>query len=298
MVDPTHRKITIKRQCELLGLSRSGWYYRSIGESELNLTLMRMIDEQYTRIPFYGSPKMTAWLRRQGYQVNHKRVERLMNLMGLHAAQPRANTSRKHPENKIYPYLLAGVKIAHPDHVWSTDITYIQLAQGFLYLVAILDWYSRFVLAWRLSNTLDTHFCIEALEAALRVSQPEIFNTDQGTQFTSLGFTRILEDRDIRISMDGRGRVFDNIFVERLWRSVKYEEVYLKDYQTPEEAYRGLEDYFEFYNTERLHQALSYGTPQEAYWSGNGKRSQGGWETAPPLAGLASKVDENYLISV
>jgi len=296
MVDPTHGKITIKRQCELLGLSRSGWYYRPISESELNLTLMRLIDEQYTRTPFYGSPKMTAWLRRQGHQVNHKRVERLMNLMGLHAAQPRANTSRKHPEHKIYPYLLAGVKIARPDHVWSTDITYIRLAQGFLYLVAILDWYSRFVLAWRLSNTLDTHFCIESLEAALRVSQPEIFNTDQGTQFTSLRFTRILEDRDIRISMDGRGRVFDNIFVERLWRSVKYEEVYLKDYQTPEEAYRGLEDYFEFYNTERLHQALSYGTPQEAYWSGNGKRSQGGWETAPPLAGLASKVDENYLI--
>jgi len=268
---------------------------------------MRLIDEQYTQTPFYGSPKMTAWLRRQGCRVNHKRVERLMNRMGLHAAQPRANTSRKHPEHKIYPYLLSGVKIIRPDHVWSTDITYIRLARGFLYLVAILDWFSRFVLAWRLSNTLDTHFCVDALEAALRISQPEIFNTDQGTQFTSLGFTGILEGRDIRISMDGRGRVFDNIFVERLWRSVKYEEVYLKDYQTPEEAYQGLEGYFEFYNTERLHQALGYGIPQEAYWSRTGKRSLGGWKTARPgspwrvrpgLDGLASKAVENHLISV
>ncbi len=170
-----------------------------------------------------------------------------MNRMGLQAAQPKVNTSRKHPENKIYPYLLSGVKIARPNHVWSADITYIRLAVGFLYLMAIMDWYSRFVLAWRLSNTLDTYFCVEALEAALSISKPEIFNTDQGTQFTSLRLAGILGDRDIRISMDGRGRVFDNIFVERLWRSVKYEEVYLKDYQTPEESYHGLEDYFEFY---------------------------------------------------
>ncbi len=271
MVDSAHGQITVSRQCDLLGLSRSSWYYCPKGESELNLNLMRMIDEQYMLIPFYGRPKMTAWLRRQGLKVNHKRVERLMSLMGLHAARPRINTSRKHPENKIYPYLLSGVRIACPDHVWSTDITYIRLASGFLYLVAILDWYSRFVLAWRLSNTLDTHFCVEALEAALSIGQPEIFNTDQGSQFTSLQFTGILEDRNIRISMDGRGRVFDNIFVERLWRSVKYEEVYLKDYQTPAEAYRGLAGYFEFYNTERLHQALNYGTPQEAYQSRAGK---------------------------
>ena len=275
MVDPANGNIAVGRQCQMLGLGRSSWYYRPKGESELNLHLMQLLDEQYTRIPFYGSPKMTAWLRRQGFRINHKRVERLMSLMGLHAAQPRINTSRKHPEHKIYPYLLSGVKIACPDHVWSTDITYIRLARGFLYLVAILDWYSRFVLAWRLSNTLDTHFCVEALEAALSVSQPDIFNTDQGSQFTSLRFTGILEDSDIRISMDGRGRVFDNIFVERLWprpwlrpgRSVKYEEVYLKDYQTPEEAYRGLEGYFEFYNTERLHQALNYGTPHGSGYS-------------------------------
>lgn len=271
MVDPAHWQITVSRQCDLLGMSRSSWYYRPRGESELNLHLMRLLDEQYTRTPFYGRPKMTAWLRRQGFVINHKRVERLMSLMGLYAAQPRANTSRKHPEHKIYSYLLRGVKIYRPNQVWSTDITYIRLARGFLYLVAILDWYSRFVLAWRLSNTLDTHFCVEALEAALSVSQPEIFNTDQGSQFTSLQFTGILENRNIRISMDGRGRVFDNIFVERLWRSVKYEEVYLKDYQTPVEAYRGLAGYLEFYNTERLHQALNYGTPQEAYQSGAGK---------------------------
>ncbi len=275
MVDPANGNIAVGRQCQMLGLGRSSWYYRPKGESELNLHLMQLLDEQYTRAPFYGSPKMTAWLRRQGFKVNHKRVERSMNLMGLHVAQPRANTSRKHPEHKIYPYLLAGVKITRPNHVWSTDITYIRLTRGFLYLTAIMDWYSRFVLAWRLSNTLDTHFCVEALEAALSVTQPEIFNTDQGTQFTSLRFTGILEDSDIRISMDGRGRVFDNIFVERLWprpwlrpgRSVKYEEVYLKDYQTPEEAYRGLEGYFEFYNTERLHQALNYGTPHGSGYS-------------------------------
>ncbi len=272
MVDPAQRQITISRQCDLLGMSRSSWYYRPKGESDLNLNLMRLIDKQYMLIPFYGRPKMTVWLRRLGFKVNHKRVERLMSLMGLYAAQPRANTSRKHPEHKVYPYLLRGVKIDRPNQVWSTDITYIRLARGFLYLVAILDWYSRFVLAWRLSNTLDTHFCVEALEAALSISQPEIFNTDQGAQFTSLRFTGILEDRNIRISMDGRGRVFDNIFVERLWRSVKYEEVYLKDYQTPAEAYHGLASYFEFYNTERLHQALNYGTPQEAYQSGTGKR--------------------------
>lgn len=272
MVDPDHRKISISRQCDLLGMSRSSWYYRPKGESELNLNLMRIIDEQYMQIPFYGRPKMTVWLRHQGYKVNHKRVERLMSLMGLYAAQPRVNTSRKHPEHKVYPYLLRGVKINRPNQVWSTDITYIRLARGFVYLVAVLDWYSRFVLAWRLSNTLDTYFCVEALEEALSIDQPEIFNTDQGSQFTSLQFTGILEAHNIRISMDGRGRFFDNILVERLWRSVKYEEVYLKDYQTPVEAYRGLAGYFEFYNTERLHQALNYGTPQDAYQSKSGKQ--------------------------
>ena len=269
MVDPDHSHISIKRQCDLLGLNRSSLYYRSSRESDFNLELMQLIDEQYTRTPFYGSPRITAWLKRQGYGVNHKRVERLMRLMGLQAIHPRGNTSKKHPDHKIYPYLLRGVTITHSDQVWSGDITYIRMARGFLYLVVVLDWHSRFVLSWRLSNTLDTQFCVDALEAALTINQPEIFNSDQGSQFTSREFTGLLEERDIRISMDGRGRVYDNIFVERLWRTVKYEEVYLKDYQTVREAYRELKRYFVFYNTERLHQSLDYQTPQEVY----GKRS-------------------------
>ena len=264
-MEPSNPDISILRQCELLGLPRSSYYYQPRGESPLNLKLMRLLDEQYTRTPFYGSPKMTLWLKSQGHEVNHKRVERLMGLMGLKAIYPKPNTSKPHPENKIYPYLLRGVKIDHVDQVWSADITYIRMRAGFLYLTAVIDWFSRYVLSWQLSNTLESSFCVEALEEALRVKQPEIFNTDQGTQFTSEGFTGLLKDREIAISMDGRGRCLDNIFVERLWRTVKYEEVYLHDYQTPAEAYLGLKKYLEFYNTERYHQALGYKTPYEVY---------------------------------
>jgi len=213
----------------------------------------------------YGYRIITGMIRMTGWMVNHKRVERLMQQMGLKAIYPKPNTSKAHPENKIYPYLLRGVKIDHVDQVWSADITYIRMRAGFLYLTAVIDWFSRYVLSWQLSNTLESSFCVEALEMALQAKQPEIFNTDQGTQFTSEDFTGILKDREIAISMDGRGRCLDNIFVERLWRTVKYEEVYLHDYQTPAEAYLGLKKYLEFYNTERYHQALGYKTPYEVY---------------------------------
>jgi len=273
-VEPSNLDISIQRQCRLLGLSRSSYYYRPKGETALNLELMRLIDEQYTKIPFYGSPKMTLWLRAQGYVVNHKRVERLMREMGLQAVYPKPNTSKPSPGHKIYPYLLRDVEIDHADQVWSADITYIRMSRGFLYLVAMMDWFSRYVLSWRLSNTLESSFCVEGLEAALRFRKPEIFNTDQGTQFTSGDFSGILKDREIAISMDGRGRYLDNIFVERLWRSVKYEEVYLHDYQTPGEAYLGLKRYFEFYNTERFHQSLDGKTPYEVYSSKSEKTTE------------------------
>jgi putative transposase len=246
-------------------VNRASFYYAPAGESSLNLKLMRLIDEQYTRTPFYGVPRMTVWLRRQGFQANRKRVERLMRLMGLQAIYPKPNTSRKHSDHKIYPYLLRYVEIVHPDQVWSSDITYIRMKGGFLYLTAIIDWFSRYVLAWRLSNTLDSYFCVEALEEALDGRRPAIFNTDQGVQFTSNSFTSVLEGHGISISMDGRGRALDNVFVERLWRSVKYEEVYLHDYATPVEADQGLNRYFRFYNKERFHQALGYKTPGEVY---------------------------------
>lgn len=265
MVEPVHPELSIMRQCDLLGLSRSGFYYQPRGESALNLHVMRLLDEQYTRTPFYGSPKMTRWLRSQGYAVNHKRVERLMNRLGLQAICPKPATSRSHPQHRVYPYLLRDVTVAHADQVWSADITYIRLRAGFLYLVAVMDWFSRYVLSWRLSNTLDSSFCVEALAEALRIAQPEVFNTDQGSQFTGEEFTGLLNACHIAISMDGRGRCLDNIFVERLWRTVKYEEVYLHDYQAPAEAYLGLKRYFAFYNTERFHQALNYQTPEEVY---------------------------------
>lgn len=209
---------------------------------------------------------MTKWLREQGHIVNHKRVERLMAKMGIKGIQPKRNLSKPSKEHKKYPYLLRNVEITHPNHVWSTDITYIRLRQGYLYLVAIIDWYTRYVLSWEISNTLDTEFCISALEKALTKGKPEIFNTDQGSQFTSLAFTSALEDRNIQISMDGKGRAIDNIFIERLWRSVKYEEVYLKDYETVLDAIRGLNSYFEFYNNERYHQSLNYLTPASVYY--------------------------------
>ena len=230
-----------------------------------NLLLMRLLDEQYTRTPFYGTRKMTAWLQLQGYRVNRKRVTRLLRTMGLEALTPQPSTSRLAVEHPKYPYLLRGITVERINQVWSTDITYIRLRRGFVYLVAVLDWFSRYVLSCELSITLDTSFCLEALDRALQVATPAIFNTDQGIQFTSLDFTRRLEVAQIRISRDGRGRAFDNIFVERLWRTVKYEEVYLKDYDTVAEATRNLKEYFIFYNQERLHQALGYKTPAAVY---------------------------------
>lgn len=228
---------------------------------------MRRIDEQYTRTPFYGSRRMAAHLRGQGLAVNRKRVQRLMQQMGLEAIYPKPRLSANELQHKVYPYLLRGLVVATPDQVWSTDITYIRLRAGFLYLVAILDWFSRYVLAWRLSNTLDVAFCLEALEEALSGwRRPGIFNSDQGVQFTSQDFSGLLEREGIRVSMDGRGRVFDNIFIERLWRSVKYEEVYLKDYDSGPEARRGLGEYFRFYNQKRPHQALGYQTPEAVYF--------------------------------
>jgi len=273
-------EIPILRQCELLGLSRSGYYYPSRGESPLNQNLMNRIDEQYTRTPFYGVVKMTAHLKRHGCDVNVKRIRRLMRQMGLEAIYPKRRLSVSAEGHKKFPYLLRDAVIERPDQVWSTDITYIRMAQGFLYLVAILDWHSRYVLAWELSNTLEKEFCLAALDRALGMSQPEIFNTDQGCQFTSAEFVGRLEAAGVKVSMDGRGRVFDNIFVERLWRTVKYEEVYLHGYESVLEAQNSLARYFHFYNTERLHQSLGYRTPYEVYF-GTGEEHH--WESEESL---------------
>ncbi len=261
--------MSIARQCELLGLSRASFYYEAAPESEENLRLMRLMDEQYTRAPFYGIRRMTAWLKDQklGLEVNHKRVRRLMRVIGIEAVYPKPRLSQAVTTHRRYPYLLSGVAIPPwRDQVWSTDITYIRLRSGFVYLVALMDWYSRYVLSWELSNSLDVSFCLTALKRALARSQPEMFNSDQGAQLTSLPFTGRLEAAQVRISMDGRGRVFDNIFIERLWRSIKYEEVYLKDYQSVPAAQDGLDQYLEFYNRERLHQALKYRTPEAVYY--------------------------------
>jgi putative transposase len=248
-----------------LDLNRATYYYRPQGESAFNLELMRLLDEQYTKTPFYGSPRMTAWLNQQGYAVNHKRVERLMEGMGLQAIYPKPNLSKPTPGHKIYPYLLRDQKIVRVDQVWSCDLTYIRMAQGFVYLIAVLDWFSRYVLSWSVSISLETDFCLEALEAALARGKPAIFNTDQGSQFTSDAFTGRLLEAGISISMDGRGRALDNIFVERLWRTLKYEEVYLKSYQSVPEAIASLGAYRRFYNEERLHQSLGYHTPAAIY---------------------------------
>ena len=265
MVDRRHPSLSIVRQCRLLDISRSGLYYQPVGISEEDLTLMKLIDRQYLATPFYGARKIAAWLKSQGQRVNRKRVRRLMRVMGLKALYRRPRTSKPAPGHKIYPYLLGGMKITRPDQVWAADITYIPMARGFLYLVAIIDWYSRYVLSWRLSNTLDADFCVEALEEALKKGRPEIFNTDQGSQFTGEAFTGLLKQNGIKISMDGKGSYNDNLFIERLWRTVKYEEVYLKAYQDGREARIGLSNYFRFYNTERPHQTHSYRTPAEVF---------------------------------
>jgi putative transposase len=267
VIDHRHPSLSIVRQCRLLDINRSGLYYQPKGISEEDLALMKLIDCQYLVTPFYGARKIAAWLKGQDHIVNRKRVRRLMRLMGIKAIYRRPKTSKPAPGHKIYPYLLGGLKITRPNQVWAADITYIPMARGFLYLVAIIDWYSRYVLSWRLSNTLDADFCVEALEEALRKGRPDIFNTDQGSQFTSEAFTGLLEEHGIRISMDGKGSYNDNLFIERLWRTVKYEEVYLKAYQDARDARIGLGSYFRFYNTERPHQALGYQTPAEVFIS-------------------------------
>jgi len=266
LIDPNHSTLSIARQCELVGLSRSSYYYAPADESEENLRLMRMIDEQYLKAPFYGTRRMTAWLRLQGYRVNRKRIQRLMGLMGLEAVGPKPSTSRPAPEHRTYPYLLKGVDITRSGQVWSTDITFVPMPSGHMYLTAVLDWFSRYVLSWEVSNTLDVGFCLEALDAALAQDVPKIFNTDQGAQFTSLAFTGRLEAAGVRISMDGRGRALDNAFARRLWRTVKYEDLYLKDYEDGRALRDGLHAYFTFYNHERPHQSLNYFTPAQVHY--------------------------------
>jgi len=258
----------MRRQCELLGLNRASFYYRNKPETDENLNLMRLIDEEYTLHPFYGYRKMKQFLCRRGFEVNHKRVARLMGKLGLAAIYPKPNLSKPGKDHLIYPYLLCDIEIQRVNQVWATDITYIRMKDGFLYLLVIMDWYSRFVIAFGISNSLETSGFVNCLKRAIQQSQPEIFNSDQGSQFTSLEWLKVLQAGGIAISMDGRGRCFDNIMVERLWRSVKYEEVYLKDYCDGWEAEDGLTNYFSFYNFERPHQSLSYRTPAEVYQSG------------------------------
>ena len=265
LIDIASSKISISHQAELLGISRSSVYYEPVLD-EYNLLLKSLIDKQYTLTPFYGSRKMTEQFRRDEHFVNRKHIQRLMREMGLEAIYQKPRLSEPHPGHKIYPYLLRNVVIDRKDQVWASDITYIPLARGFMYLVAIIDWWSRYVLAWKISTTLDTAFCLAALEMALEFGKPEIFNSDQGSQFTSNAFTNAVKDNGIDISMDGRGRCMDNIFTERLWRSLKYENVYLMHYETVPEGRQGIDSYFGFYNDVRLHQALKYRTPAEVYF--------------------------------
>jgi putative transposase len=265
LVEPEHAALSVRRQCELLGLNRSSLYYAPAAETPANLRLMRLIDAEYTAHPFYGSRRLTAWLVQQGEAINRKRVQRLMRRMGLEAIYPKPRLSLAGRGHRVFPYLLRGVKIERPDQVWSTDITYIPLTAGFMYLAATIDWYSRYVLAWRLSNTLDGSFCLEMLAEALRRGKPEVFNTDQGVQFTAEAWISELQTAGVAVSMDGRGRCLDNVFVERLWRSVKHEDVYVRGYEAVSELQQGLGRYFGFYNDERLHQSLDYRTPAAVY---------------------------------
>lgn len=265
MVEPGHPALSVRRQCGLLGLNRSTYYLEPAGESAENLRLMGLIDREYTEHPFYGSRRMTAWLRGdKGEAVSRKRVRRLMRVMGLEAIHPKPRLSAG-PKHKVYPYLLRDVSIGRVDQVWSTDITYVGLPGGFMYLAAVIDWHSRYVLGWRLSNTLDGSFCLELLEDVLASGRPEVFNTDQGCRFTAEAFTGRLEAAGVAVSMDGRGRCLDNVFVERLWRSVKYEDVFIRGYETVPELRSGLARYFVFYNEGRRHQSLDYRTPGEVY---------------------------------
>lgn len=267
MLDPAAGELSLSRQCRLLNISRSSFYYRPKPIKPQDLKLMRLIDEQYLKTPSCGSRSMRNHLRRLGYKINRKRVQRLMRLMGLQAIYPKPRTSRPHPQHKVYPYLLRGVRIERANQVWCSDITYIPMKRGFMYLVAVMDWYSRKVLAWRVSNTLDSQFCIEALEEAINgFGKPEIFNTDQGAQFTSSGFTGLLKSHGIAISMDGRGRVQDNIFIERLWWTLKYHYLYLWSFENGTDLRAGLGKWFAFYNSDRPHQALDDLTPDEVYY--------------------------------
>jgi len=290
MVDRRHPALSTVRQCALLSISRSSLNYRRKGTCPEDLAVMKAMDKQYLSTPFYGSRRMRVWLGRQGQTVNRKRVQRLMRTMGLRAIYRRPRTSQPGPGHKVYPYLLSGMEITRPNQVWAADITYIPMAKGFLYLVAIMDWYTRYVIAWRLSNTLDVAFCVEALEEALSKETPEVFNTDQGSQFTGEAFTGLLERSGVKISMDGKGRYADNILLERLWRTVKYEEVYLKAYSGGREAKAGIDAYFQFYNNQRPHQALGYRTPAEVF-SGESAPSdersiKGKWTPGRALADL------------
>jgi putative transposase len=265
LIEVDHPQLSVRRQCELLGLNRSTLYYQPASETPENLGLMKLIDRQYTEQPVYGSRRMTVWLQGEGYEVNRKRVQRLMRLMGLEAIYPRPKLSLPGSGHKIYPYLLRDVAIERVDQVWSTDITYVPLPAGFMYLAAIMDWYSRYVICWRLSNTLEGSFCLEMLQEALSLGKPEVFNTDQGVQFTQAAWTGRLESAGVAVSMDGKGRCLDNVFVERLWRTVKHEDVYVKGYETVPQLQMGLGAYFPFYNEQRPHQSLGYQAPAAVY---------------------------------
>lgn len=270
LVKPNHHGISVARQCELLGISRGSYYYQPKQESEKNILLMRRIDEIYTKFPYYGAPKITAQLNRESYGINHKRIERLMGVIGIQAVFPKRNLSKNGKNHVKYPYLLNKIDINRPNYVWGTDITYIRANGKWFYLVAILDWYSRYVISWKLSRSMETDFCIACLKEALKIALPEIHNSDQGSQFTAEEYLAILKAHEsIRISMDGRGRCFDNIFTERLWRNVKYEEVYLKEYESFNHAKRSLFKYFHKYNYERIHENLDYLTPAEVYFGVN-----------------------------
>jgi putative transposase len=283
-ISAKHPNLSVSRQCDLLGLCRSSFYYQSANDNTSDLELMGLIDRQFLETPYYGSRRMTAILRRAGHVVNRKRVRRLMSLMSLAVIWQKPNTSKPNPEHKIYPYLLRELTVGRPNQVWATDITYIPMPKGFLYLAVIMDWHSRKVLSWRLSNTMEADFCIEALEEALtRYGKPDIFNSDQGSQFTSAAFAGVLVAAGVKISMDGKGRCIDNVFVERLWRSLKYEDVYLRAYATGSEARTGIGAWINTYNAQRPHQGLDYKTPDEVYFSGSS-----GVGLAPPPMNMAA----------
>lgn len=265
LIDPNCQELSVTNQCKLLDIHRSGYYYEPRPETLENLHIMRMIDEQYLKTPFYGARRMHATIRAKGYQVNIKRIRRLMRLMDIEAIYPKPKTSQANKAHKIYPYLLRGLEINRKDQVWSSDITYIPMASGFMYLVAIIDWFTRYVLAWQISNSLETSFCLQALDQALQTGKPDIFNTDQGAQFTSSTFTSNIISSDIKMSMDGRRRALDNVFIERLWRSLKYEYVYICAPPNGKELWHGIKEYFEFYNYERIHQSLGYRTLASLY---------------------------------